>query len=603
MKIRLVRDSLSYARAMAILLALLLVALACGPGEEPTPTPTATAKPVSTATPTATPTAAPLATPTPTRPGPAATPTPTSVAPPTPTPTPGEQPKRGGSLQIVAGTYPDSFDPKLLTNSLGFYEWNAKLYNNLLANYEDDKIECELCTGWRVENNGKTWVFDLIKGVKFHDGRELTAEDIKYSLDLQMGYVDGIISPRGGLIKEFIDKVDAPSKYEVRINLFRPTTLQNKLLGIGASVIYPKGTIRTDLQSKPQGSGPFLLTQAVSGASYTMDRNPNYFKLGQPYLDKIEMTRVADANSRNALFLTGKVRSFQGLRESNFQQFMPTLEKMATEGKLNRKSIPGGCGPQGIWYNATKPPLTDVRVRKALNLVADRKALDKVMNGPYGHVSILGFTPGMPYALPPEKVWDVIPGWGTGAKKQQEIEEAKKLIVDAGYPNGLDIKQMVRTPIEAYDYHAAHEPFQQALKAIGVRTTFDLVSGPEQQERMAKADYLFQLYVLCQTTFDPDEMIGQQCITGGARNNTNYSNPEIDKIFLQMIQESDPVKKKEIFFKAQDIIAVQDVAFASFTQSNGVTFWWKDLGGYTVGMTSWAAAGAYRFDRVWLKGS
>ncbi|MSQ22049.1 MAG: ABC transporter substrate-binding protein [Dehalococcoidia bacterium] len=522
---------------------------------------------------------------------------------PTPTSTPGEQPKRGGTLLIAPGGYPESFDAMLLTNSLGYYEWNAKLYSNLLANYEDDKIECEMCTGWRVENSGKTWVFDLIKGAKFHDGRELTAEDVKYSLELQMGYVDGIISPRGGLIKEFIDKVDAPSKYEVRINLFRPTTLQNKLLGIGASVIYPKGTARADLQSKPQGSGPFLLTQAISGSAYIMDRNPSYFKPGQPYLDRIEMKTVADANSRNALFLTGKVRYFQGLRESNFQGFMPTLEQMATEGKLNRKSILGGCGPQGIWYNAAKPPFNDVRVRKAFNLLADRKALDKVMNGPYGYVSVLGYTPGMPYALPPEKVWDVIPGWGTGAKKQQEIEAAKKLMADAGYAGGLQVKQMVRTPILAFDYHAAHEPFQQALKQIGVTSTLDLVSGPEQQERMAKVDYLFQLYVLCQSTFDPDEMIGQQFITGGARNNTGYSNPEIDKLFLQMIQENDFAKKKELFFKAQDIIVLQDVAYAPFTQSNGVTFWWKNLGGYTVGMTSWGSAGAYRFDRVWLKSS
>ena len=575
-------------------LLLLTLAIACGAAQAPTPT--ATSKPV----PTATPTAASVATPTPTLPGPAATPTPTTVATPTPTLAPSEQPKRGGTL-LITGTYPESFDPKLLTNALGYYSWNAKFYNNLLANYEEDKIECELCTGWRVENSGKTWVFDLVKGVKFHDGRELTAEDVKYSLELQMGYVDGIISPRGGLIKEFIDTVDAPSKYEVRINLFRPTTLQNKLLGIGASVIYPKGTTRADPQSKPQGSGPFLLTQAVSGSGYTMDRNPNYYKPGQPYLDRIEAKVVADTNTSNALFLTGKVKYFSALYESGYQQFMPTLEQMTADGKLARSSIPGGCGPQGLWFNMTKPPFNDLKVRRAFNLVADRKALDKVMMGPYGHASLLGFTPGMSYATPEEKIWDVVPGWATGAKKQQEIEDAKKLMADAGYAQGLEVKQMVRTPIATANYGAAAEPYQQELKAIGVNSPFLLVSGPEQQERMAKVDYPFQIYILCQSTFDPDEVIGQQFITGAARNNTGYSNPAIDKLFLQMNSENDPAKKKEIFFKIQDIIILQDMAFGSFTQANGANYWWKDMRGFTTGMTTWSPAGANRFDRVWLK--
>ncbi|MFH1140953.1 MAG: ABC transporter substrate-binding protein [Chloroflexota bacterium] len=593
----------------AFLIPLLTFLLACGPGEEATPTPAATATATATATkaPVATPTTGPAATPTATpKPGgPTATPTPTTVATPTPTPTPGEQPRRGGQLFIAGNTstYPESFDPILLTNSLGFYEWNAKLYNNLLANYEDDKIECELCTGWRIENGGKTWVFDLIKGAKFHDGREITAEDIKFSLELQMGTLDGIISPRGGLIKEFIDTVGAPSKYEVRINLFRPTTLQNKILGIGASVIYPKGTTREALQSAPRGSGPFVLTSAISGSSYTLDRNVSYFKPGLPYLDRIEIQLVPDLNTRNALFLTGKTRYYEGRRESGAQQFMPTLEKMAVEGKLSRKPVAGGCGPTGVWFNVAKPPFNDLKIRKAFNLAADRKALDKIMMGPYGHPALMGLTPGMPFSLPDEKIWDVVPGWGTGAKKQQEIEQAKRLVVEAGFPNGLEVLQFVRSPIASDDVYASHEPYQQMLKAVGIRTTFKLMSTAEQQERMAKVDYTFQNYLLCQTTFDPDEVIGQQWITGGSRNNTGYSNPEVDKLFLQMIIETDFAKKKEIFFKIQDIIVIQDVAYAPFTQSNGVGFWYKDLGGYTIGMTAWSGAGAYRFDRVWLKSS
>ncbi len=585
-------------RGLALALGLALVLVTCGPGEQPTPT--ATAKPAATAVPTATPTQAPAAAPTATSiAAPIAIPTATSVA--TPTPIPAEQPKRGGTLLITSTGYPGSFDAILLSTSLGFYEWNQKLYNNLMANYVDDKIECELCTGWRIENSGKTWVFDMVQGVKFHDGREVTAEDVKYSLEMQMGLIDGLISPRGGLIKEFIDTVEAPSKYVVKINLLLPTTFQNKMLGIGASVVYPKGTVRADLQSKPQGSGPFVLTKAVSGASYTMDRNPNYFKPGLPYLDRVQAEVVASAVTSRALFLTGKKKYFQ-ITEASAQGEIPTYDKMVADGQISKKVSLGACGPQGIWFNPNKAPFTDVNMRKAFNLVADRKALDKVMNGAYGNVSVMGYTPGMAFSTPPEKVWDVFPGGGTGAKKQAEIDEAKKLLAAAGFAGGLTIEMVARGPIDNTGLGASTEPYQQMLKQVGVNATLKLVDTAQKAELQATRNFQFILDLQCQTTFDPVEFIGQYFITGGARNFEGYSNLEIDKLFRQMIQENDFAKKQEIFLKTQNIIAVQDMAFGAFTQSNGARLWWKDLQGMTMGMTDWSGAGGFRFDRVWLRG-
>ncbi|MSQ21975.1 MAG: hypothetical protein EXR53_01530, partial [Dehalococcoidia bacterium] len=229
-------------RILAIALPVILIALACGPGEQATPTPVATA----TLVPTPTPTATPLATATPTRLGPIATPTPTSVVVSTTTPTPGVQPKKGGVLRFSGG-YPSSHDAQFLATSSGFNIWNSRLYNNLLVNYEGDKIDCEICTEWRLEDGGKTMVFKLRPGIKFHNGKEMTSADVAYSLNMMMGQVDGLVSPRSGVIKEYIDSIETPGTYELRIKLVRPSIFVQKVLAISASVIYPTGTTRADL--------------------------------------------------------------------------------------------------------------------------------------------------------------------------------------------------------------------------------------------------------------------------------------------------------------------------------------------------------------------
>ncbi|MFH1141169.1 MAG: ABC transporter substrate-binding protein [Chloroflexota bacterium] len=580
-----------------ILVPLLLFVLACG-GEEATPTPaaTATATAVATATatatkaPTATPTTGPAAaTPTPTRAGPTATPTPTVVA--TPTPTPGMQPQRGGSIVQTMATYPSHWDVQIWAAPPNF----TQSYNTLFYNPRDQIITCEICKEWHLENSGKTMVFTMIEGIKFHDGREMTSKDVAYSLNKIMGQIDGIISVRCGVIKEYIDSITTPSKYELRINLTRPTNFLPKVLSTGYCVIYPEGTTRADLQSKTVGSGPWLLTNQVAGAGWYWERNPNYFKKGLPYLDKIQM-QIAAADATAAAFETHRT-DFHTVAEPGTTQ--TRLRKLAAEGRILFRKAPTGCQPSGMFMNVSKPPFSDINVRKASYLALDRVGYSTAIWGGESLPGLL-FRGDTEFGRPVSEIWNVVPGWGTGAKKQQEIEQGKQLLITAGYAKGIDVDQMNQGGVRIT---AQSELIQGDLAKIGIRSTIKTVGGAaESDPKRANLDYFFEAGNKCQITMDPDEMFGGYWITGAARNLFGYVNPEVDKLYLQMSAETDPAKRVQLVRQLEDIVILKDFAHGSEPENWTEHFWWPRLHGANgMGLTPSYGSGFNRWEEWWIE--
>ncbi len=580
----------------AMVIALAAFVLACGPGAEPT----------ATTAPATTPTQAPTqATPTPTRPATVATPTPTTAAAPTPTSAPAQQPVRGGTMNFIEGAQTQTYDLYLECCPTMQLEL-SKMYNNLLINYDGEKIECDICESWGLENNGKTMVFKLRQGIKFQPqaagGKELTSADVKYSIEMITGQVDGIVSPRVGVMKEYIDKIETPSKYEVRLNLIRPSAFMPKILTVAGAVIVPQGTTRDNLKTAARGTGPFIETQIVPGAFRKLERNANYFKSGQPYIDSVTVNIVADATARNAAFLTGKypylVTSYGYAAE-----IWPQLMQAVDQNKVFTAIEYGGEGPHGVWMNPKKPPFNDIKLRQAVNLAVDRKEYGKAMYQEYAVEQLLFYTAKQDYGTPVDKIWNVQAGWGTGAKKAEEQQQAKKLLADAGFPTGFKINQFVNTTvISGFGYTAGHLELQSELKKyLNIDTTLDYAkSSADFVARTSNHDFNIMHYIYYPTTYDPDEVIGQYWLCGGARNQEDYCNPEVDKLYLQMSAESDPAKRKETFLKIQNIILNQDVGYAPVPTADRYVFVWKWLGGFAKPRNIWFSNGNVRSDQVWV---
>ncbi|MDO8750260.1 MAG: ABC transporter substrate-binding protein [Dehalococcoidia bacterium] len=591
---------------VAIIAAALSLLLACGQAEAPTPTvaPAATATPTKAPAATATPTKAVVAaaTPTPTIVGPVATPTPTLVATPTPAAPAAEKPRVGGTMDQVLEEDPVSFDFHLASSGTDRPYALGKLYNNLLVNYEDQTIECDLCSEWHLANNGKTMVFTLVPGVKFHSGQELTSEDVKYSLRMIMGDVDGLASQRAGILKQFVESIETPSKYEVRLNLFGPSAFVPKVLSVASASIVRAGTTRAELTLKgaPAGTGPYLLKGVIPGASWKFERNPSYHKTGKPYIDAINYTYTLDASTRVAAFLAHK-SDFLIYVSMSPEQFRPALYKLRDDGKTAYRLTVRGQGLYNVWMSLVKPPFNNLKLRQAVNLAIDRQASCKVTQGDaqYCRAQLLVFYEGDgALGRPESQVWNVLPGWGTGAKKQQEIEQAKQLVIDAGYPQGLDnINQPTRAGVP-YD-----EMLQQELGKIGIRSKLEFLGQDAYITRLYKFDYGITTYSYRMTTNDPVEVIGTYFVTGAARSSAGYSNPEVDKLFVQMSSELDAAKRVALFHQIEDIILFKDQGYAPIVGGLSEAFSWNRLQGLTMGMATHPSgnSGFDRGDLLWFK--
>mgnify|MGYP001597710196 FL=1 len=557
--------------AISILVLLVLVGLACGtaakPPSEPQQIPAVAAPQPATV--------------------------PTAKATPVPTPTLAPQPKYGGIIRERATDWPPSYD---VNNETSYQHviYNAKPYNNLLWNPGANEIECDICTNWRYEDDGKTMAFNLIRGIQFHNGKELTSKDVEFSFNKMMGKVKGFgTSPRVGLMKEYIQAIETPDPYSVRLRLVRPAPALPSVLVTGFTGIMPEGTTRDMLKDKPAGSGPFMLKEAVRGSFMWFERNPTYFKKGLPYLDGIKVFQIKGDPETQAALATNEIDWTQ-LTGGIDQSWEPRFSQMEKDGKVVRLRFSSGCRPQGMMMNINKPPFDNAKVRQAVDLVLDRKSyIEVVHNGQAGPTIV--FQMGGPSLRTEAEFWDKLPGWGTGANKQREVEQAKQLMAEAGYGAGVDVVLDVRNTT---DYMRQGEWAAAQLAKIGIRTKQNVGDSATFFPKWQALDYQTFAYWFCQTTGDPDEMWAGYFLTGGSRNWLGYSNKEIDDLYVQQSSELDAGKRQALNRRMEDIV-LRDMPFAPLPEHPGWQVWWSFVKGYRFGITFYST-GATRHENMWI---
>jgi ABC-type transport system substrate-binding protein len=486
---------------------------------------------------------------------------------------------KGGIVRQRAQRDPSSFDPHTATSSRDNIT-NAKLYSSLFINNRGSEFECNVCERYELEEGGKVWVFHLRKNVKFSkDGKLLTTADVKYSLRKIMGLVDGIVSPRSGWLKEYVDVevgdgdgIEIIDDFTFKLHLIRPAPVLPILLGTGFPGMVREGATREQLRHEPDGTGPWMIKDWVRGSIMKLKPNPYYFKEGRPYPDEWHMIYIRGNRAASAAFLTNKVDI---KREDIPIDDLPMYERMAKEGKIFHVEKPAGCRPQGVNMNSTAPPFDNLKLRQAVNLALDRKSYIEVVHD--GHAApALVFVLDSEWGRPSEEVWNKLPGWGTGEKKKQELEEAKKLLAEAGYPDGLEVEMIARS---SGKYPRQVEYIAGELKKVGIKANIKLMDSPELFPRVKELRYAIWPYWFCQTTLDPDEMWGSYFVTGGSRNWLGYSNPEVDKLFIQQSSELDPVKRKQLNRQLEDII-LRDLPFAPLADHNTYYDWFWYIKGW-----------------------
>jgi peptide/nickel transport system substrate-binding protein len=473
-----------------------------------------------------------------------------------------QTPKRGGTLAIRTWD-PPHFDP-FQTISYKTHIALSFTHSRLLKHKAGPSVvpgtfpvEGDLAESWTQSPDQKTYEFKLRRGVKWHNkppvnGRELTADDVVFS-------VNHFLTVKGNAnayMLKAVDKVEATDKYTVKFTLKEPFVwFLDMISNPHAVAIVAKEVVEKhgDLK-KPEsviGTGPWMLDSYRPNVGLSYVRNPNYFIQGLPYIDRIEATVDEDNASRMAAFLSGKYDlgwEFPGtVNRVDWVQIKDTLKQKRP--KLQTMEFPSPVMSH-ISMRTDQKPFSDVRVRQAMSMAIDRKAIiEAVFEG------VGAMNPAVPAAL---REWSIpMDKLGDGAKYyKHDPAEAKKLLAAAGYPNGFP-GTMCFTTYGSTILVDSMQLVQKDLKAVGIDVKID------QKEYGAYIATCFygkfdSMTYGPQTGFlEPDNFLFGQYFPEELKNQSHIADKDVAEMLTRQRRTADPAKRREIIYDIQRHLAKQ----------------------------------------------
>jgi peptide/nickel transport system substrate-binding protein len=453
-------------------------------------------------------------------------------------------PKAGGTLISAKTTEAPSLDP-ILEQALSRQRIDVLFYNRVVEWGFDGKIEPALAESWTTSPDGRTWTFNLRRGVKFHNGRELVAEDVKYTYERVL---DPKIGSGGRGYLSAIDTIETPSSHTVRIVTKQPSASLLAGMAGGWSSIVPREVIeqKGDLRRTAVGTGPFVFQEWMPQSHLKMRKNPDYWDKGKPYVDAIELKVIPDEASIIAQLRTGNVH--HALLEDNKNYLLVKDDKRLTAQRSPR------LGFDMVNINHGRKPFGDVRVRQALALAVDRQEVLQAAASGLGAVTG-PLTPAMrPWALP----IDAYKEWYT-----PNVERAKKLLADAGYPNGFKttLKVIPTFPTMV----AGAQVIAAQWKKIGVDAQIIQEEYGVWIKAIIKPNFDFDLTMNATTgDADPDSLLYRRFHSVEKQWN-NDGDPDLDALLDQGRMALDPKKRKELYDRAQRLMVERATQIWTFS--------------------------------------
>jgi peptide/nickel transport system substrate-binding protein len=473
----------------------------------------------------------------------------------------GQTPKRGGTINVRAWD-PPHFDPHQ-TISYKTHIAYSFTHSRLLKYRAGPsvapgsfQVEGDLAESWSQPNE-LTYVFKLRTGVRFHakppvNGREVTADDVVYSIE-RFRTVKGNAN---AYMLSSVDKVEAPDRHTVRITLKEPYVwLLDMLANSHAVPIIAKECVDKfgDLKRHEAtiGTGPWMLDSYRPNVGMTFVRNPGYFVAGLPYIDRVEVFVDEDNASRMAAFLAGKFDlgwEYMGIiNRSDWVQIKDVLKTRRPRLQTLEFTTPV---VQHISMRTDKAPYNDVRVRRAMSMAIDRKA---IIDSIYEGVAVVN--PAVPAAL---RDWSIpMEQLGEGlAYYKYDPAAARKLLTEAGLPNGFSATVEFTT----YGSTIVVDSCQLVLKYLkDVGIDAKLVTK-EYGAYISTTFYgkFDSLAYGPQTGFqEPDNHLYGQYYPGELKNQSHINDPVVADMLIRQRRTADPAKRREIVFEIQRYLAKQ----------------------------------------------
>lgn len=531
---------------------------------------------------------APPTTPSPASPDPTKAPEPRSeVTKPTATPKPAAgQPRYAGVLTRAVPRDTDTFDVQQGSGSpVSLTLFNV--YDGLVRLHPaEHNIVGELAEKWEIGLDGKSYIFKFHSGITWHDGKPFTMEDVIYSLDRMLKPKEfKSISPRGEGLLAAMGKAEIVGEDAVKITTKYPSATFLLNLATGWIAIEPKHILvaKGDMKRDIVGTGPFKLKSFQPDVSLELDRNPSYFIKGRPYLDGIKFYTIKDEGTRFSAFRTGQVKmTFLGGAGLNPAQAEIVRREMADRAVVYEHEALSRCA---LTFNLARKPWDDLRVRKAVDLALDKQAAGKIDGRAY-----LGSVYPAPWGMKTAEL-EKLPGYRQA--KDTDIVEAKGLMAEAGYAQGLKTTIMTQTGA-AYERQALVA--QDQLAKIGIDAQVNLMEGPSFLQRRERRDFDLISFYWADTTGDPDEVLNAYYVTSGSRNYSGFSNKEIDELTEKQAQTMDEKARGAVLSEIEKKLLQQAPMINVFWTLN-LTGAWSEVKNFKPGPGNHSNG---KFDQVWL---
>ena len=450
-----------------------------------------------------------------------------------------DKPHYGGELVFVVPSDPPSYDAHE-EETFGVIHPMAPHYNTLLRVDPFDRTGTkpvgDLAESWTVSRDGLVYTFKLRRGVKFHDGNEMTSKDVKASYDKIVFPPAGVKSLRKAAYSS-VEVVEAPDPYTVRFRLKWPESSLPLNLASPWNWIYRADVLAKDIhwyETHVNGTGPFTFVEHVRGSHWVGKKNPNYWDKGKPYLDGYRAIFISSS--------AAQVAAVRGERAHiQFRSFSPVERDQLVQAlgpKITVQESPWDCVLLVAMHHEKKP-FDDKRVRRALTLALDRYEGSKALSRITLVKDVAGIqVPGTPYATPPTEL-EKLAGYGRDINRSRT--EAKRLLKEAGVPEGFAFTFKNRGIPHPY------EPLGIWLidqwRQIGLNVKQEIIEASAYHPMLKRGDFEVAMDFQCGFIVEPDLDLPRFLSTSDA-NYGKHKDTVIDELYAKQGRATDAEERK-----------------------------------------------------------
>ena len=434
----------------------------------------------------------------------------------------------GGDLRAALTGEPDVLDPATSSIYTGAQVYEG-IFSKLLDVDAEGNFVPDLATDWK-QDDPTTWTFTLVDDATFHNGEKFTADDVVYTFER-------ILDPKtasayAGLFSQ-VDSVEAVDPTTVVFKLKAPFGPFLTNLAANGQIVNQKAVESGDPAREPVGTGPFTFVEWVQGDHITVEKNESYFQDEKANLDTVTFKFLANDQSRIDSLSAGEIDWADAIP----LQQVPTLSE---DPRFTYVTSATAGIPDFLAMNTTVAPFDDKLVRQAFALAIDRAEVKEVAYLGTGEDGLI--------EVPTGSTWY---DDSTVFAAERDVEEAKRLLAEAGYADGLTVEYLGLSQYP--ELLKTGQVIRDQLKEIGVDMTIKAVDVSVWYEQFSSKDYqLTSAYQ--ERTIDPDNFYSLVISSGGPINTTGYSSTEADELVEQAAASDDEAERMELYNDLRGIV-------------------------------------------------